>query len=184
MIKLYRFFAIIVVLVFFSSLNAKGTVTERYGDYIQISLPIIAYSTILLLDDKDGENEFYKSFFSTFAATHILKHTVKEERPNGTNTKSFPSGHTSVSFQSATYIHVRYGFKYAIPAYLGASYVGYSRVYGNKHYVHDVLAGAIIGSGFSYYFSTPYKYKSTYIEPIVYNSMDYKNTVYGVKVTW
>ena len=178
LIVLYTLFVLV------TTLNAKDAKIEHYGDSVQIALPVIAYATSLALNDSEGQMQFYKSFLSTFATTHTLKYTVNEERPNGSDTKSFPSGHTSASFQGAAFIHARYGFTYAIPAYLGASFVAYSRVYADKHYTHDVLAGALIGTGFSFYFSTPYKYKTLEIEPVVYNSIDYKNTLYGIRVTW
>ena len=43
------------------------------------------------------------------------------------------------------FINNRYGVKYGIPSLLLASFVGYSRVYAEKHYWGDVLAGASIG---------------------------------------
>jgi membrane-associated phospholipid phosphatase len=51
----------------------------------------------------------------------------------------------------------RYGWIYGIPAYVAASFVGYSRVEEKAHYAHDVLAGAAIGILSSYLFTTPYK---------------------------
>jgi membrane-associated phospholipid phosphatase len=62
-----------------------------------------------------------------------------------------------VAFQGATFIHKRYGKKYSIPAFIGAAFVGYSRVEADKHYTEDVLAGAAIGICSSLYFTRPYK---------------------------
>ena len=175
---------ILLFLIFQTLLFSKNENIEKYGNIIQILIPTIGYGTTLYLNDEEGEKQFYKSFFSTFGTTHLLKRTVKKDRPNDGNNQSFPSGHTSASFQGATFIHKRYGLKYAIPAYLGATFVGYSRVYSEKHYTSDVIAGAIIGSGFSYYFTTPYKYKKVSIEPLVYNSINSKHNLYGLKVVW
>ena len=175
---------VILILILNSILFAKSSKIEKGGDIVQLLIPSIAYASTFYMEDEKGRDEFYKSFFSTFATTHILKRTVRERRPNKSNNLSFPSGHTSASFQGATFIHKRYGIKYAIPAYIGASFVGYSRVYGDEHYTHDVLAGAIIGSGFSYYFTSAYKIKGMNILPIVYNSNNFSNTMYGVKVQW
>jgi membrane-associated phospholipid phosphatase len=129
---------------------------EVTGDILQILIPSIAYGTTLYLDDDEGEMQMYKSFFTTVGITQALKYGVNRKRPNGGD-HSFPSGHTSAAFQGAAFIHVRYGWKYAIPAYIGASFVGYSRVYANKHFKSDVYAGAIIGTLSSFYFATPYK---------------------------
>lgn len=173
-----------VLLLLSNYVLAKNDSIEKYGDAIQIIIPAVGYGTTLYLDDDEGEKEFYKSFLSTFGTTHLLKRTVKKERPDDSNDQSFPSGHTSASFQGATFIHQRYGIKYAIPAYIGATFVGYSRVYAEKHYTSDVIAGALIGSGFSYYFTTPYKYNNVAIEPVVYNTLNSNNNLYGIKLTW
>lgn len=129
---------------------------ETSGDIIQILIPAVAYGTTFYLDDKEGRMQFYKSFFTTIAVTQGLKFTIDKDRPNGSE-QSFPSGHTSAAFQGATFIHQRYGLNYGIPAYIAASFVGYSRVEADKHYIEDVLAGAAIGAASSLYFTEPYK---------------------------
>jgi len=101
--------------------------------------------------------EFYKSYGSTIATTYTLKHIVREKRPNSDDKDSFPSNHTSSAFSGATFIHQKYGLKYAILPYISATYVGYSRVHSNNHYTKDVIAGALIGIASSWYFVTPYK---------------------------
>ena len=150
---------------------------EVAGDVLQILIPSLAYSTTLYLDDDEGESQMYQSFFTTFGITQALKYGVNRKRPNGGD-HSFPSGHTSAAFQGAGFIHARYGWKYAIPAYIGASFVGYSRVYANKHFPSDVWAGAIIGTLSSFYFATPYK--DINIQPTANNGK------YGLQVstTW
>jgi membrane-associated phospholipid phosphatase len=135
-----------------------------------------------VIDDKAGRDEFYLSFAGNLATTHILKRTIKRERPNKADYHSMPSGHTSASFQGATFIHKRYGLLHAIVPYIGAVYVGYSRVYSKWHYKSDVYAGALLGSGFAWFFTTPYKYKDTTIEPVVYVVND--TNFYGVKIKW
>jgi len=40
-------------------------------------------------------------------------------------------------------IHMRYGIKASIIPYIAAIFTGYSRVASNRHYTHDVIAGAI-----------------------------------------
>lgn len=51
----------------------------------------------------------------------------------------------------------RYGWEVGLPAYVLASFVAYSRVKSDYHYAHDVVAGAAIGIGSSWLFTTPYK---------------------------
>ena len=57
---------------------------------------------------------------------------------------SFPSGHTSATFATATVIHRRWGWRAGLPAYLLASYVGVTRLH-NSHYLSDVTFGAALG---------------------------------------
>ena len=81
------------------------------------------------------------------ALTHGLKNWVDEPRPDGAP-HSFPSGHTANAFLGA---HVAYKeFKDSSPwlAYSGyalAAFVAGSRLYNNRHWVADVLAGTGIG---------------------------------------
>ncbi|OSZ82098.1 hypothetical protein CAP35_02170 [Chitinophagaceae bacterium IBVUCB1] len=61
---------------------------------------------------------------------------------------SFPSGHTSIAFATATSISLQYRKWYVIaPAYLWAGTIGYSRMHLGMHYPSDVLAGAVVGAG-------------------------------------
>ncbi|GAA4795606.1 phosphatase PAP2 family protein [Olivibacter ginsenosidimutans] len=61
---------------------------------------------------------------------------------------SFPSGHTSASFSTATALSRAYPKWYVIaPSVIWAGTVGYSRMYLGVHNPSDVLAGAALGSG-------------------------------------
>jgi membrane-associated phospholipid phosphatase len=77
--------------------------------------------------------------------THAVKYSVRRMRPDGSTRNSFPSGHTSVSFASATVLQREFGWKVGIPAYAVASYVGVARIGGKRHYLSDVVFGAAIG---------------------------------------
>ena len=77
--------------------------------------------------------------------THSIKAVVKRTRPDGSTQNSFPSGHTSVSFASATVLQREFGWKVGLPAYAMATYIGMSRVEGKRHFASDVLFGAAIG---------------------------------------
>ena len=129
---------------------------QTSGDISQIIIPVVAYTTTLMEDDPEGTTQFCKSFLLNLGVTYGLKTTVDKKRPDG-GSHAFPSGHTSTSFQGAAFIQRRYGWKFGLPFYLGAAYVGWSRVYSDKHDVTDVLAGAAIGIASSYLFTTPFK---------------------------
>lgn len=64
---------------------------------------------------------------------------------------SFPSGHTSQAFATATSLSLAYPKWYVIaPSLLWAGAVGYSRMELGVHYPSDVLVGALIGIGSSF----------------------------------
>lgn len=96
--------------------------------------------------DWHGDVEALESVAVAGGATFGLKKLIHERRPDDSNNESFPSGHTSVSFAAAASLEKRYGWHAGLPAFLVASFVGVARVEADKHYVHDVLAGAAIGT--------------------------------------
>lgn len=76
--------------------------------------------------------------------TDVTKVIVQRERPNGAN-YSFPSGHTTSAFASATVLQQHFGLKVGIPAYLVGAYVAVSRMADDRHYPSDLVIGAAIG---------------------------------------
>jgi membrane-associated phospholipid phosphatase len=78
------------------------------------------------------------------ALTVVFKETTRRSRPEGSGF-SFPSGHTTVTFASATVLQRHFGWKVGIPAYAVASYVAASRVEMKRHYLSDVAFGAMLG---------------------------------------
>jgi membrane-associated phospholipid phosphatase len=128
---------------------------EEAGDIIQIALPLGVYGATFAINDTDGRMQLYKSFATTMGVTYALKYGLNRPRPSGGD-HSFPSGHTSAAFSGASFIQRRYGWWYGAPAYLAASFVGWSRVDANAHYTEDVLAGAAIGIAATYAFTHPY----------------------------
>lgn len=76
-----------------------------------------------------------------------LKTWVGEKRPSG-GMRSFPSGHTSVAFALAQFMHNEFGDEsvwYSVGAYSCATAVGMMRVAGNAHWISDVVASAGFG---------------------------------------
>lgn len=74
-----------------------------------------------------------------------LKHTVRRDRPDGSNRLSFPSGHAAITFATATVLQRHHGLAWALPAYGLATYVSTSRLHDDVHYLSDVVVGATIG---------------------------------------
>ncbi len=92
------------------------------------------------------------------AITFGLKYSIKRERPFITyndiqnvvseESPSFPSGHTTMAFSTATSISLMYPKWYVIaPAFIWASSVGYSRMHLGVHYPSDVVVGSMVGIG-------------------------------------
>jgi membrane-associated phospholipid phosphatase len=77
--------------------------------------------------------------------TESLKYTVRRERPDGSGANSFPSGHAADTMAFATALERHFGWRYAAPAYVFASYVAMSRLHDNVHFLSDVTAGAAVG---------------------------------------
>lgn len=113
---------------------------------------------------KKDSNTFNKgvvigaSFVISTGITFGLKYSMKRPRPFTTysfiekvsdaGSPSFPSGHTSEAFSTATSLSLAFPKWYVIaPSFLWAGAVGYSRMDLGVHYPSDVLAGAIIGAG-------------------------------------
>ena len=74
-----------------------------------------------------------------------IKYTARRERPDGSNSQSFPSGHSASAFATATVLQRHYGWKVGVPAIVLAAYVATARVHDNKHYLSDVIFGGAMG---------------------------------------
>lgn len=77
-----------------------------------------------------------------------LKTIVSEERPDFTKDNSFPSGHTATAFAGAELLRREYWDVspwIGVAGYTVASATGLLRIYNNRHWLNDVLAGAGIG---------------------------------------
>jgi membrane-associated phospholipid phosphatase len=77
--------------------------------------------------------------------TYALKYTVQRERPDQSSNDSFPSGHASQTFATATVLARHLGVKWAVPAYGTAAFVSISRVNQHRHWISDVAFGAGLG---------------------------------------
>jgi len=77
--------------------------------------------------------------------THAVKITVRRQRPDGSSSYAFPSGHASTTFASAVVISRYVPRKWAFVTYGVASYVAVSRMHENRHYLSDVVFGSGLG---------------------------------------
>lgn len=83
-----------------------------------------------------------------FSAVEGLKHGVREMRPDVSDGRSFPSGHTTTAFMCAAVMSHELEWRspwYSVGAYSFASSIALLRVMGNHHWVDDVVFGAGVG---------------------------------------
>lgn len=92
----------------------------------------------------DAGRDLLRAQISAISWTYAIKYSVNRTRPNG-DPRSFPSGHTSASFATATVLQQHYGWKIGLPVYAIATYTGAERVWNNKHWASDVAFGAVVG---------------------------------------
>lgn len=90
-------------------------------------------------------SDLIRGQFLNAIVTRGAKLVAHRARPGG-STDSFPSGHSSASFLTASVLDGHFGWRVGAPAYAIASFVGWTRVRDNAHWVTDVVIGATIGT--------------------------------------
>lgn len=125
----------------------------RIDDYIQYA-PAIGIYALDIAGIKAKHN--FRDRTIIMATSHLIlcatvqtmKHTINVKRPDGSNQKSFPSGHTGTAFVGAHILLREYGEVspwIGIGGYAIATTTGALRVINKKHWVSDVVTGAGIG---------------------------------------
>jgi hypothetical protein len=138
--------------------------TNKSAKIISAGLPVGMLATGLFTKDKKLQSESMEmlgGLVITIVTTEGLKQMINRPRPYQRYSeiypdefhdgKSFPSGHTSVAFFTATSLSINHPKWYVIaPAYTWAVGVTYSRLYYGQHNPTDLLASAVIGAGSAY----------------------------------
>lgn len=130
--------------------DLRGDSRFRADDKLQY-LPVIANVGLGLASVKSRHplRERIVATATAYAALGAMvrgtKHVVKEKRPDSGKCNSFPSGHTATAFMGAELVREEYGNGWGTGAYAFATGIAFLRLYNDRHWLNDVIAGAGIG---------------------------------------
>lgn len=88
------------------------------------------------------------AYFLTGISVYGIKTITRVQRPDGSSRNSFPSGHTATAFAGAELLRREYWDVspwIGISGYIVAAGTGFFRMYNNRHWLSDVIAGAGVG---------------------------------------
>lgn len=162
--------AALLLLASLCPFNASANNDELAADILTGVIPLGAFAIAWEKDDRTGMKQWAWSTGTSLvlntAARVAFNETSWGERPNG-HPYGFPSGHTSFIVSGAAFLSERYGWKYGVPAYLAAGYVGWVRVDTDHHRWRDIAAAAALSWAVSHWLVTPYEDEKTSLAPIV-----------------
>ncbi len=161
-----------LVLLLSAGIYAQSRKSIDLSTDIAMFAPAAAGAGVAIANgDYKGLLQLGESLVASVAVSYALKYTISKRRPDGSDNHSFPSNHTGFSFAGATFLQKRYGWQWGVPAYLVSGYVAWGRVYSKQHDVWDVLAGAAIGVGSSFLFTTSFaKEHNVVLSPTITSS--------------
>lgn len=125
----------------------------RFDDYIQY-LPMASVYGLKLCGVKSRHDYIDATILlaTSYAIMGItvngIKYSARKLRPDGSSRNSFPSGHTATTFMGAELVRMEFWDTspwIGVGAYAVAFTTGFMRMYNNRHWFTDVLAGAGIG---------------------------------------
>jgi len=130
--------------------NRKLTSVDDYTQYLPAAAVFAMDAAGLKGRNRPQQQLLLYALGNVGAAAIVqpMKRIIGRERPNKSDFRSFPSGHTSTAFVAAEFLHQEFG-QYSpwisVAGYATATATGYLRLYNNQHWLGDILAGAAIG---------------------------------------
>jgi membrane-associated phospholipid phosphatase len=116
---------------------------------VLVGFSLITYAVGRLTDRPKASHlgmDLIRAQLIASALTEALKYSTRRERPDGSDNLSFPSGHASETFATATVIERHMGWRMSAVGYAFAAYVASSRLHDNVHWMSDVVFGAAVGT--------------------------------------
>lgn len=88
--------------------------------------------------------DMFRAVIVSQVLTQAVKVSSQRDRPTG-ECCSFPSGHASAAFATASVLERHLGYRGAWPTFVIATYVATSRLHDNRHFLSDVVFGSALG---------------------------------------
>ena len=158
---------------------AKSSSIETGGTAVAIALPLTAAGIALWKHDGTGVKQLTEVAALTVGTAFLLKYAIHEERPDHSDDRSFPFDTSALAFAPAQFLWTRYGWQYGAPAYLAASFVGYSRVESQQHHWWDVVASAGLSWGYNRLITSSYFPSDLYGSASVSSNGAYRSMTYN-----
>lgn len=114
------------------------------AEYMGTGVPTLALVGLeYMVKDRDASAAALSSS-GAFVTTHFMQQAANRRRPNG-DEAGFPSGHTTMAFNTAANLYYAYGWMAGAPALAFATIVSLQRIADNRHWTSDTMAGATVG---------------------------------------
>ena len=147
---------VVTTLILVISLGTRAQ--QRYSDGLDDVMQYVPYASVFALKacGVESRDDWKKlaitttaSWVATAGAGWILKQSIKEWRPDDSDQKSFPSGHSMIAFAGATALHKEFGKVspwISVAGYGVATFVAVDRVAKDRHHWYDAATGAALGT--------------------------------------
>ncbi len=126
----------------------------RIDDYLLYLPAVYVLGKISCTETRENRTRLLGTFLTTkfiqYGSVFTTKRIVGRMRPDASSSHSLPSGHTAEAFANAEFLRMYVGKKQPWIAALGyviAAGTGFLRIYNNRHWFSDVIAGAAVGYG-------------------------------------
>ncbi len=153
--QIRAFLLCLVIMVSGSVTDSKAQFVKRATDVACLMPSATGLGYTIAKNDRKGFFQLGYSSAACLAVNYTMEALITKDRPDGTGHHAFPSTHTAIAFNGATFLMRRYGWKVGVPAYLVAGFVAWGRVHAERHDWWDVIGGAAVGVGTAMVFTRP-----------------------------